>query len=261
MFGFLVACGEYMSKLIEELEKVGTVQPTRMGFGVARPEEKSPNLLIVGIIESVTSKKISNSHLKHFVVCSDSLGPVQDFGDSILGVWPDKINAETIDSLASGCADFIIIPSIETTSEIVSLEETSKFIVLTDLIPEDIYRSVEELPFDGIVLCGLENKQPISIRDLMWIRSIRDVTSKPILLSITKAMTYQELSIIRDVGMQGILLDLKTVKEKDLKSMAEHIKSMPVKKVTKESMSAILPRASLAGSEAVPDELEDDEFD
>jgi len=37
-----------MSKLIEELEKVGTVQPTRMGFGVARPEEKSPNLLIVG---------------------------------------------------------------------------------------------------------------------------------------------------------------------------------------------------------------------
>ena len=93
----------------------------------------------------------------------------------------------------------------------------------------------------------------------MWMRSIRDVTTKPILLTSNRMLSDQELSVIREAGLQGIILDLAKVKDKEVKNMLASIASMPSKKNLRESISATLPRSQSIPTESDPDFDDDDD--
>ena len=250
-----------MSKFIEELEKVGVTTPPRLGFGTGKTETKSLNLLIVGLIDSYQPKKHSNSPITYMALASQSIDSITLADDkTVVGTWPANTDSLDLDSLSSSSGDFIIIPDIEARSEIMAVEDIGKLIVVTDSTPEEIYRSIEELPIDGIVVSGMTHGTTLSIRDIMWMRSIRDVSTKPILLSSSRSLSYQELSLIRDAGLQGIILDLKKVKDKDVKDMLTSIDSIPSRKSSRESISATLPRIQSTSSE--PDhDFDDEEFD
>jgi len=249
-----------MSKFIEELEKVGVTTPQRLGFGAGRAESKSPNLLLVGVVNSYQPKKLSKSDINYIAIASNPIeaDPIAD-GKTVVGIWPKATDSLDLDSLSSKLVDFIIIPDIEVSSEIIASEDIGKLIVITDSTPEEIYRSVEELPLDGIVVSGITKASPLSIRDIMWMRSIRDVTTKPILLTSNRMLSDQELSVIREAGLQGIILDLAKVKDKEVKNMLASIASMPSKKNLRESISATLPRSQSIPTESDPDFDDDDD--
>ena len=137
-------------------------------------------------------------------------------------------------------------------------EELGRLIAIPADFPEELGRSLEELPLDAVLMTGLEEAAPLSVKNLMQVRSIRDLISKPMLLLRTRPLSQGELTVLHDTGIQGIVLDSRSVGAEDVVKVKEAIESLPPRKTKRDQAPApVVPR--LASREA--DHHHDDDHD
>ena len=255
-----------MSKLIERLEKVGTVTPVPMGFGANRAAAKIPSLLLVAL--SGTKPATPNSQLKvdSYIIAtgkaakSELKAAKSIAGDALWGVWPETLTSDSLNDLKEAGGDFFIFSTLDTPAEVLSDEELGRFITIPADFPEELGHSLEEIPVDAVLLAGLEEASPLSVMNLMQIRSVRDITSKPLLLLRSHALNQNEMVVLQDVGIQGVVLDIRTMKVEDAIQVRDAIDGLPPRKVKRDQNNALLPRLSQrAASVEIDDDGEEEE--
>jgi hypothetical protein len=256
-----------MSKLIDRLEKVGAITPIPMGFGANRAADKAPSLVLVAL--SGTKPAISNAQLKvdsYIVAASKVAKPelkaAKDMGgDGPWGLWLDTLTNDSLDALKSEGGDFFIFSTLDTPVEVLAEEDLGKLITIPVGFPEELGHSLEEIPVDAVLLTGLEETSPLSVKDLMQIRSMRDLTSKPLLLVRTQTLNQNEMVVLQDVGVQGIVVDMRTMKLEDAAQIRNAIDGLPPRKAKHDQADALLPRLSLFGASPQQNDDDDDEED
>ena len=258
-----------MSKLIERLEKVGTVAQAAMGFGASRAVEKSPSMLLLALsgTKSIASK--SQLEVDSYIMSAGKITKAElkaakgMAGDALWGLWPQTITNDSLNALKAEGGDFFIFSTIETPAEVLAVEELGRLITIPADFPEELGHSLEELPVDAVILAGLEEASPLSVRDLMQVRSVRDLISKPLLLLRSHTLNQGELVVLQDVGIQGIVLDLRTMKVEDAAKIRKDIEELPPRKIRRDQASALLPRVSslAASSQREEEEEEEEEYD
>jgi hypothetical protein len=256
-----------MSKLIERLEKVGMFTPVPIGFGVNRAANKAPSLVLVAL--SGTKPTISSAQLKadSYIVVGSKVGKPElkaakdMWGDYPWGLWPDTLTKDSLDALKGGGGDFFIFSSLDTNVEVLAEENLGKLITIPVGFPEELGHSLEEIPVDAVLLTGLEENLPMSVKDLMQIRSIRDLTSKPILLVRAQTLNRNEMVVLQDVGIQGIVVDMRIMKLEDAIQVRDAIDGLPPRKTKHDQSNGLLPRLSLPGASPQQDDDEDDDDD
>ena len=260
-----------MSKLIERLEKVGTITPIPMGFGASHAAEKAPSMLLVAL--SGTKPANSKSQLRvdsHIIaagkIAKSELKAAKDVaGDAIWGLWPDTLTNDSLDALKGEGGDFFIFSTIDTPAEVLAGEELGRLITIPAEFPEELGHSLEEIPVDAVLLAGLEEASPLSVKDLLQIRSVRDMISKPLLLVRSQALSREELVVLQAVGIQGIVLDLRTMKLDDALQVQDNIDELPPRRTKRDQANALLPRLSQSGispqREDEDDGEEEEEYD
>jgi hypothetical protein len=255
-----------MSKLVEHLEKVGTITPAPMGFGANRTANKIPSLLLVAL--SGTKPPIPNSQLKvdSYIIAVEKpakseLKAAKDIaGAALWGVWPETLTSDFLNDLKEAGGDFFILSTLDTPAEVLSDGELGRFITIPADFPEELGHSLEEIPVDAVLLAGLEETSPLSVIDLMQIRSVRDITSKPLLLLRSQALNQNEMVVLQDVGIQGVVLDMRTMKVEDALQVRHAIDGLPPRKVKRDQNNALLPRLlQRATSIEVDDDGEEEE--
>ena len=257
-----------MSKLIERLEKVGTVAPTPMGFGANRAVEKVPSLLLLAL--SGTKSTASNSQLQvdSYIMSAGKVTKAElkaakgIAGGSLWGLWPETITIDSLSALKGEGGDFFIFSTVDTPAEVLAEEELGRLITIPADFPEELGHSLEELPVDAVILAGLEEASPLSVRDLMQVRSVRNLISKPLLLLRSHTLNQGELVVLQDVGIQGIVLDMRTMKVEDAAQIRKDIEELPPRKPKRDQANALLPR--LSSRPAAPqreEEEEEEEYD
>lgn len=253
-----------MSKLIEQLEKVGTITPAPMGFGVNSTPTKIPSLMLVALSDTKTADKNMMEHFNSTIVRikKDTKAAIKSAKSStptpIWGIWSDETSYKSLEILKDEGGDFLTISNFNTNAEILSDDSLGKIMVIPMDIPEELCHSLEELPVDAIIMSDLEEVLNLTINNVMAIRSLRDLISKPLLLLRQNPLKKQDLKVIRDVGLQGIVLDLNKISSEDLNAMQKDIDEMPAAKNKKDQANAILPRLK---STMNPSSIEEDDYD
>ena len=126
--------------------------------------------------------------------------------------------------------------------------------------PEELAHSINDIPVDAIILSGLEETTSLSIIDAMHIRSIRDLLSKPVILLRFNPLQKNDVKVIRDLGIQGILLDIQNIKPKELQSMKDDIAKLPPSKTkSNQTRAAIIPTMSTHDHQEYDDDDNDDD--
>jgi hypothetical protein len=256
-----------MSKLIERLEKVGTVAPAPMGFGASRAVEKAPSLLLVALSGTKSPASISQLQVDSYIISAGKVAKSElkaargIAGDALWGLWPETFTSKSLDALKKEGGDFFIFSTDNTPAEVLGVQELGRLITIPADLPEELGHSLEELPVDAVILAGLEEASPLSVRDLMQICSVRDLISKPLLLIRSHALNQGELVVLQDVGIQGIVLDLRTMKVEDAIPMREAIEGLPPRKTKRDQATALLPRLSPRAVSPQREEEDDDDDD
>lgn len=256
-----------MSKLIDRLEKVGTVAPTPMGFGANRAVEKAPSLLLVALSGTQPPASISQLRVDSHIISTGKIAKAElkaakgIAGNTLWGLWPETLTHDSLDALKKEGGDFFILSTIDTPAEVLAGEELGRLVTIPVDFPEELGHSLEEFPVDAIILVGLEEVSPLSVRDLMQVRSVRDLISKPLLLLRSHPLNRGEIVVLQDVGVQGIVLDLRSMKVEDAVQMQEAIEKLPPHKIKRDRATALLPRLSLRAASPEEEEEDDDDDD
>ena len=236
-----------MSKLIERLEKVDAAATPPMGFGASRAQAKPASMLLIALSGAEPTDAAQKLQADLCVLSAPSIGEAEvkavknALGDVLWGAWPDALSRESIAGLKEQGGDFFIFSETDTPAEALAEEELGRLIAIPSDFPEELGRSLEELPVDAVVLTGLEDAAPLSVKNVMQVRAIRDLISKPLLLLRSRPLSQGELTVLQDTGIQAIVLDSRPMAAEDALQLKEAIDALPPRKTKRDQPAPTLP--------------------
>ncbi len=257
-----------MSRLIEKLKKVGDAGPARMGFGPASRQESAPSILLIGRLSASALKKgqsLKKAPVDAVIISYNKgdgpLSEAKEALDAILwGLWPASGSCtQAVDELKSNGGDFIIFSPEYAPAEILQEEQLGKILALGAVVDEDTARGLDALAVDAVVLKAPEGLIPLTVQKLIEIEASRCLVGKNVLMEVSSALGSKDLIAIRDLAVDGLIVDLENAKASELKDMRAAIDGLPKKKAKSEKMGAMLPRTGLGFGAAQPRKEEEEE--
>ena len=237
-----------MSKLIERLEKVDAASTPPLGFGASRTQSKPATMLLVALADAASTDSLSKIGAEFCVLSTPSAGESDvktagdTLGEAMWGLWSGDLSKEKLDGIKEQGGDFFVFSETDTPVEVLSSEELGRLIAIPADFPEELGRALEELPLDAVVMTGLEDAAPLSVKNVMQVRCIRDLTSKPMLILRSRPLTKGEFTVLQDTGIQGIVLDSRSMDAESALGVKEAIDALPPRKTKRDQPAPVLPR-------------------
>ena len=255
-----------MSKLVEKLKNVGESAPVSMGFGTASSRDRQSNMLVIGT-SSITVLKSKESlrkapvdaYLVSFTKGDESLSDVGEaLGSLVWGVKPDADSwTRALQQLADAGGDFIVFTPNGAGADILLAEDLAKVIVVEGQMDEDTARGIDGLDIDGVVLTRSKESAPLTVRDLIDLQANRSLVSKYALLEISAVPDSNEVAAFRDIGIEGLVVDMEALGDDGLKALRSAIDQIPRRK-SKSDKHASLPGARVGIGQSSSDDDEED---
>ena len=242
-----------MSRLVDRLERIGRGPVTSMGFGAASRTEKIPSMALVGTLSDpgraaqgastlarmgADGALIEGMHLEDITQeLSDALGEVpwgirvQDLKDDLASQFREK-----------GC-DFLAFGPDAALVEALGDEDTAYLLCIQPDMEERFLRAVEDLPVDVVLLDMKSVERPLTLQHLITVSSVRSAFSKYLLLEVPGVLTTGELEGLRDVGVDGLVVDATALSAEELQELKDRLLAVPKRQRSRSGRpSALLPR-------------------
>ena len=125
---------------------------------------------------------------------------------------------------------------------------------------ERFLRAIEDLPVDAVLLSMASLEPPLTLQHLITISSVRGSFSKYLLLEVSALLSAEELEALRDIGVDGLVVDATALSSKDLEGLKEQLFALPRRQSPgAKRPSALLPSsAQTMSSPSLPEEDEDE---
>ena len=228
-----------MSKLLDRLDRISKGTANQMGFGAAVRAEKTPPMVLVGRIgkakATATASALSEAGFDGAVL--DGI-PADDSGkitDSLKDVpWGLKLEEVTTEQVAAsrekGC-DFLAFSSDKAFLEALSDndkvdDEEGRILCISADMDERVLQVIDDLPV-GAVLLSLDSvKPPLTMDHLLTIGSVRGCFNKYLLVELSGDLSSAELEGLRDIGVDGIVVDASSMSKTALKQCKERLQGL-----------------------------------
>jgi len=260
-----------VSKLVKQLEKLarGTDQPP-MGFGFHAAQTKTPALLTLCLLDKENPKAAAAaaSAGADFIVIPMSPDNLKDAAailkteSATCGAFCQNLSAEHLPTLKKAGCDFLVFEPQQAPMAALRDEDDEgmgKVLVLDSLMEDSLAATAEQLNVDAVLLDI--GDPPLTIQQVMVFQRTAGLTSKPVLAVVPVTLSSAEVEVLRDLGVQGLVVRVKDVKTAEaianLRKTADGI-APPKKKKMK--ATAILPKVSMRAA-AEEDEEEEEEDD
>ncbi len=255
-----------MSRFIESLTKLHKPEPQPLGFatsGPAKPRARLPVAVIlgsrnldkilenVGEVEGVLVRVTGPEDLKAVQkTCQDKDNPPA--GGLVTGTQKDLLEEVSADS-----CDFVVLP-IEAPVRLSEQEKLGRILQVDPGLSEALLRTIGDLPIDAALFSPDWSEKTLSLADLMTVRRLALLISKPILLVVPPTLSQSELQALWDLGVSGLVVDVPdAATSKKLGELRKNLDKLSLPSLRrKDKVSPILPR--LAAETAPPVEKEDD---
>ena len=252
-----------MSRFIKKLNQEPQAEMPPMGFGRA-PKTPKPRLLLVAKVnqDNVTRAAVlvegadalllaveeAASGIKAFEKISRAVADIPS------GILLEK-NGGMKTSAAAG-VDFIAFPP-ETPLGIIEDEEVGKILVIETSMEKELLKVIGAMPLDAVLVSGEEMKRtPFTWHHSMLLRGIAALCGKPLLLSIAAETGRDELQMLWEAGIAGVVVEAKTEKIKELRRIIDSLKP-PSRK--KGKARAIVPLMREETPPVIEGEIEEEE--
>ena len=126
-------------------------------------------------------------------------------------------------------------------------------------LEESQIRGLEDLPVDAILLQKPSLEGPLSLSHLLAISNIRSAVSRYLLLEWSEALTSRELEHLRDLGVDGLVVDMEQAEAQVIATLRERIDQLPPRKPKGEQRSVAMLPHSVATEQRSPHRHEEEE--
>ena len=255
-----------MSKLIQRIERLGKDTPAPLGFGAATRRKPAPSMVLLASTGNLKAIKQLEGVFVDAVLFSmgNSTGPAMAKASSLLKdvPWGFQVTNPTADQMMelveAGC-DFITLNGMSAPLEALHNDELGKFLVVPPDLKEEHAHSLEVLPVDAVIYADTVSS-PLNLEELLKLAAARGEIGSAFLLRVEGDLSAWELECLRDIGIEGVVVNLDTSDAARLKILGQAISDLPRRKPRNEFSSPSLPRVS-AHDQVIDDDDEEDEGD
>jgi hypothetical protein len=255
-----------MSKFLDRLERASRSTGPSLGFGAASRSEVIPALALVGKVSHAGSADAAallarigaDAALLEGVAVGNSLDEVLAKLEDV--PWGPRLD-EAVDAedgyRDKGC-DFLAFGP-ERPVMGASDDNTGSLLAISPDLDERALRSIEGLPVDVVLLTLVPAGGSLTMGDLMSVGSVRVMFSKYLLLDLPHIPSTKELEALRDMGVDGLVVDTASTSAKDMESLKEGLRTLPRRKPKSPRHAATLPSAGFTRDTPPPPEEDDEE--
>ena len=256
-----------MSKFTDRLDEIIEGASASMGFGPARSEKTPGMALIVQVSSShkagaATATGVSPDGI--FIAGVKGPAQISELKDSlskaIWGVRTDSLSSEDAKSYVGAGCGLLAFQLKGTSFGAVSSEDSATVLCIdTDTGVEDL-RDINALPVDAVLFPLAGASSSWTLEDLAKVARISGRLGKYLLAEITEPPSADDLKVLRNAGIDGLVLDVSAGKE-TLESLKKSLMDMPKPGPERSGKSsAILPGASYSSPREEPaDEPDEDD--
>ena len=258
-----------MSKFLDRLKRISRGTTISMGFGAAGRSEKLPSLALVGTL-SDPAKSAKGAAVLAGIGADGAL--IQGHTDASLkklaktldnvpwGVRVEGLQQEQASRYKERGCDFLAFRPEGALVGALEDEDTGYLLCVQPDMDERFLRAIEDLPIDAVLLPMASAEPPLTLQHLITIGSVRGAFSKYLLLEVPGLLSTGELEALRDIGVDGLVVDATAFSSKELEGLSERLMGLPRRQSTKAKRpSPILPISAHTQSGPSPSEQDEDE--
>jgi len=224
-----------MSKLIKLMEQLGRDNPPRLGFGTKTIQKPNPEMVLLGFAQDINTlkgQKISRFDGILFDV-NNQIGNQLKSKPSILEDTPWGVVLEspsgddTAKLLQQGC-DFVVLSNLNVNVEATKEEELGHFLFMPANLSQEDQQALVGLPIDGIIFESITSGT-WTLEDLLRLSKFRKEIGKSFILKISIIPSPWELECLHNIGVEGLLVEIKNQSKKDINTLSDLIEALPKK--------------------------------
>ncbi len=254
-----------MSKFIDNLNRLSQVEPQPMGF-VRHTVPTKPKLQLIAAVS------MTDDDIARYVAGADAaifsfngaekessrLRRLAEESPAVSwGAWFKEGNIPEMNP--AELSEFVVFPASSPLS-LLEGKEPGRVISIDPAIHEGLLRAVNDLPVDA-VLADKPAKDCLDCYDLLVYQRFAAVLAKPLLVWTPAPLTPNELELLWDAGVDGIVVETVPGRPELIREVRETIDKMDFPTRRRERAEATLPRLSMAaaGEEEAEEEEEDED--
>ena len=263
-----------MSKFLDRLDRINRGTPTSLGFGLGTRPEKVPSMALLGTLTDPKKSAKGASTLAKIgadgalIDGTDMEGKLEELAQTLDKVpWGIRVHdlsgEQAVKYREKGC-DFLAFQPEAAPLGALGDEDTGYLLCIQPDMDEQSLRAIEDLPIDAVLLPLKSVEPPLTLQHLITIGVVRSAFTKYLLVEITGALTAEELDGLKDIGVDGLVVDPNTLSVEELEGLRERLLALPKRHRNKPRYSpgAMLPRMAYdpSGGPSREAEEEEDEF-
>ena len=240
-----------------------------MGFGARARVEKMPSMALVGLVSKAHAEGASllaKVGAEAALIKEGSRKTVlkdiaKHLGKVPWGVDVEGLTEETAKSLADQGCDFFAFNPSQASLGALSDEGPAYFMRINGDLEERSLRAIEDMPVDAVILSMETLEPPLNLDHLMAIGSVGCMFTKYFLVKVPGSVGAGDLRGLRDIGVDGIVVDVNTVSEESLQGIRNNLMGLPRQRKPRGGKSdAVLPRSAYRTA-SLPRREDDDDDD
>ncbi len=258
-----------MSRLIDKFQKASRVTATPMGFRTTRPTEQPPKMIIIAAVNAGNPLNGDDfagvdAALLRFSGTALTARSLQKIASSLPDIpWGIYDEDDENKKGAEAGADFILLSAASQINAISKDSKVGKILEVDSSLDDGLLRALNDLPVDAVLLTLTpEEKGPLVWHQLMIFQHLANLISKPLIVPVPAGITEEELKVLWDAGVDGIIIEAEEGQAEALKNLREAIGKLPPRAGRKRGrMNVLLPRAAAETTQAAPPDEEEEEED
>ena len=238
-----------MSKLLDRLDRITRGAPHALGFTAAASRETIPQMALLARVTTPRQSDISalaDAQVDAFILTGEAKDlerAVKPLKNHTWGAGVERLEHAQMESYKTKGSDFMVFGIDGTLVDTLEEGEVARVLRIPPNLEESVLRGLEDLPVDIMLLQRPGASEPLALTHLLAISNVRSSISRYLLLEWHAELTARDLEHLRDLGVDGIVLDTVDVGTDTFKTVRQRIDAMPKRKPRGEQKpTAVLPR-------------------
>jgi len=156
------------------------------------------------------------------------------------GVSLERYTTKSMKSLCDAGCDFIVLANFKVKLDLLNNDDIGRFFQIPPSFSTDQAHSIVDLPIDMVLLSD-PLVPPITLQQVLDISTTRGEIGKPALLILNGLPSEWEIECLRDIGIDGLILDVRQSKPDAFASLKRRILDLPRRRSRSERTVPTVP--------------------
>ena len=262
-----------MSKFIDRLNRVTHSAPQPIGFRALQTAAAPVIQLVARLVgdadPSPERLKGADAALAPVTAITSGAARLKKLAKETPDIiWGASLEAKSRDDLEKTTklgADFVLFPAVGTPVSVPPEDGAAVILEIAASLSDTVLRTVNDTPADAVLVSDEERGEgPLTWAGMLRLQRIAKLVSLPLLVAVPATVAADELRVLSEAGIAGIVVNLGGGAADDLLAgLRRMIDGLPAPVRKRRRTEAVVPRVAQETAAAVDDEPdeEDEDFD